>query len=105
MITYGVATVWNAAFLDSFLVSGIFEKKTPGYDITKIDLSWTSVAKCLNKKDFMTRAKALTRINTQIDGVKLIRKLFVLDVLKRQLISPENMAAIRKEGKFIIEPE
>ncbi len=68
-------------------------------------MKWTSLAKAFNKPDFMTRAKGMKRVTNEIDVVKLIRKLFVLNVLKKHLILPAKMASIRKKGKFIIEPD
>ena len=50
----------------------------------------------------MTRAKGLKRVETEIDVVKLIRRMFVLDYLRKHLMSPEKMAEITKKGKFII---
>jgi hypothetical protein len=50
----------------------------------------------LNKPDFMTKAKGLKRVESEIDVVKLIRKLFILDVLTKHLISPTKKALIRK---------
>jgi hypothetical protein len=88
VITYALVPVWNAAFLDAFLVSKVFEKKHTGQDITKFNLTWTSFSKSLDKPDFMTRAKGLKRVESEIDLVKLIRKLFVLNVLTKHLISP-----------------
>lgn len=105
MLTYALATVWNSAFLTSFLVSRIFLKKHTGQDITNINLGWTSITKAWNKADFMTRAKGLKRVETEIDVVRLIRRMFVVDYLTKHLMSPAKMAEITKKGKFIIQPD
>lgn len=50
----------------------------------------------------MTRAKGLKRVGTEIDVVRLIRRMFVMNYLTKHLMSPAKMAEITKKGKFII---
>lgn len=53
----------------------------------------------------MARAKGLKRIDHQLDVVTLIRKFFLLDVMKAHLIEPEKRAELRTKGRFIITPD
>lgn len=100
-----MTTTWNGAYLGSFLVENIFLTKHVGQDPTFIKLGWTAFQKSCNKNDFMTRAKGLKRIEHQIDIVKMIRKFFVLDVMKEHIIPTEKLALIRQKGQFVIEPD
>ena len=61
LVTYGIVTVWNAAFFNALLVSRIF-KKTKEKGLAKIILGWTSFAKGFNKTDYMIKAKGLKRV-------------------------------------------
>jgi hypothetical protein len=45
----------------------------------------------------MTRAKGLKRVETEIDVVRLIRRMFVVDYLTKHLMSPAKMAEITKK--------
>jgi hypothetical protein len=48
--------------------------------------------------------KGLTRIDQQLDVVKLIRKSFIHDAIMKRLLNPERRGVAKSKGKFIIEP-
>ena len=69
--------------------------------MTSLNVIW----KTIDKMKFTVKQKGLKRITSELDIAKFVRRLFITNLIQKNIIKKDKRILIRNHGKFVIDEE